>query len=113
GAHLPGARRRAGKLHRRARHRGKRAGQFKDDVLFGKLGHPIPRAPPDGVVPIELDARPVNPERAILAGRIPSRLRPAVKSRAGEGGSHHSRRATTTPVITLTTTHTPESEKAP
>src|SRR5205814_9235391 len=80
----------------------KRAGQFKDDVLFGKLGHPIPCAPPDVVVPIELDARPVNPERALLVGHIPSRLRPAVKSRAGEDGSHRARRATTAPVIALT-----------
>src|SRR2546429_7114012 len=98
----PAARRRADQLHRLARHRDERAGQFEDDVLFGKLGHPIPRAPPDAVVLIELEARPVNPERAILVGRIPSRLRPAVKSRAGEGGSHHASRATIAPVIALT-----------
>src|SRR5947208_16127506 len=98
----PAARRRTDQLHHLARHRDKRAGQFKDDVLFGKLGHPIPRAPPDGVVLIELEARPVNPERALLVGHIPSRLRPAVKSRAGEDGSHRARRATTAPVITLT-----------
>src|SRR5256884_3889923 len=98
----PAARRRANQLHRLARHRDERAGQFKDDVLFGKLGHPIPRAPPDGVVPIELEARPVNSERALPVGHIPSGLRPAVKSRAGEDGSHRARRATTAPVITLT-----------
>src|SRR2546430_14648904 len=109
----PAARRRADQLHRLARHRDERAGQFEDDVLFGKLGHPIPRAPPDAVVLIELEARPVNPERAILVGRIPSRLRPAVKSRAGGNGSRHARRATTAPVIALTTPHTRERGKSP
>src|SRR5207302_3332263 len=106
--HRPAARRRADQLQRLTRHRDERAGQLEDDVLFGKLGDAIPRAPPNGVVPIELEARPVNPERAILVGRIASRLRPAVKSQAGEDGSHHARRATTAPVIALTTTHTRE-----
>src|SRR2546430_1116666 len=107
----PVARRRTDQLHRLARHRDKRAGQFKDDVLFGKLGHPIPRAPPDGVVPIELDARPVKPERAIPFSRIASRLRPAVKSRAGGSGSLLNNPATTAPVIALTTPHTRERGK--
>src|SRR5437660_4493209 len=100
--HRPAVRRRADQLHRLARHRDERAGQLEDDLLFGKLGDAIPRAPPDGIVPIELDTRPVKPERAILLGRISSRVRPAVKSRAGGNGSHHARRAPTAPVIALT-----------